>query len=195
MRFLAPLCFVTLIGCTVVEEDGGSTSSGSTGSGTPGGMTLTSAAFANGATIPYKHGYLGAGCGPGTMNVSPALSWSGAPAGTKSFVLRMVDASPSAGGFVHWVAYDIGGGQSSLGEGVGAATTSSIKQSPNSYGDPSGYGGPCPPPGETHAYTFTIYALSVPDLGLMNAANDGQVTAAMAGKTLATGQLTGNYKP
>jgi len=51
-------------------------------------------------------------------NVSPELSWKGAPDGTKSFALTMVDPEGRGGlGVFHWVAYGIPANVTSFAEG------------------------------------------------------------------------------
>jgi Raf kinase inhibitor-like YbhB/YbcL family protein len=180
MRLMLMISAMVLTACSSSPDDTSSTSSGS------------------GSTIPYKFGYdqFGGGCGPGTMNASPPLSWSGAPAGTKSFTLLVIDQTGVGKGFQHWVAYDIGGSLTSLAEGAGKPTTSSFKQGQHGYSPmPLGYAGPCPPPGETHDYEFTLYALSVDTLGVANGATEMAVKGAMAGKILGQATLTGKYKP
>ena len=115
-------------------------------------MQLTSSAFANGAPIPAK--FTGE-----SEDVSPAISWSGAPKGTKSFAVICHDpdaplVKPGTYGFVHWVLYGIPGSVSSLTE-----ADAGYVQGVNDFGN-SGYGGPMPPPGHgTHHYFFWILAL------------------------------------
>src|SRR5262249_56401003 len=66
-------------------------------------FAISSPAFAEGGTIPSKYT-----CDAGQSNPSPALTWKEAPANTKSFVLIMHDPdAPLAGGFTHWVLFDI----------------------------------------------------------------------------------------
>jgi Raf kinase inhibitor-like YbhB/YbcL family protein len=121
-------------------------------------MTLASTAFGNGEAIPAK--YTG-----DADDVSPALSWSDAPEGTRSFALICHDpdaplVKPGTYGFVHWVLYGIPGSVSDLPEGVG-----DYIQGANDFGN-VGYGGPMPPAGHgTHHYFFWLLALdSEPDL-------------------------------
>src|SRR5574341_1376193 len=101
-------------------------------------------AFANGETIPARLTADGA-------DVSPPLSWSGAPAGTKSFALIMDDPDAPAGSWVHWLVYDIPPTQTSLPAIVpGTATIEGgARHGKNSWGK-LGYGGPAPPPGPAH---------------------------------------------
>lgn len=143
------------------------------------GFVLMSPSFAEGGAIPVKFSCDGS-------DVSPALSWSGAPAETAAFALIVDD--PDARGWVHWVVFDLPGGTSgSLPEGVTAAFPS---QGLTSFGR-AGYGGPCPPSG-THHYLFTLYALSAP-LGLTGAPSAADVRSAAEPKLLAQTTLTGLY--
>jgi Raf kinase inhibitor-like YbhB/YbcL family protein len=145
------------------------------------GFVLKSPSFAEGAAIPARYSCDGA-------NVSPALTWEGAPGGTAAFALIVHD--PDARGFIHWVAFDIPGGtMGSLAEGVAAAGPP--PQGRNDFGR-AGYGGPCPP-GGTHRYVFTLYALAS-KLGLGGTPSADAVRSAMAGKILAQTALTGTYK-
>lgn len=115
-------------------------------------MTLTSSAFEHGGSIPRKH------TGEGE-DVSPALAWSNAPDGTRSFALICHDPdAPLVGagtyGFVHWVLYGIAASITTLAEGTRDYTPGS-----NNFGK-NGYGGPMPPPGHgTHHYFFWLMAL------------------------------------
>ncbi len=119
------------------------------------------------------------GCTGG--NVSPELSWSGAPAETKSFALTVFDQdAPTGSGWWHWVVVNIPANVTSLL--AGASETSGGKmpagavETRTDFGK-AGYGGPCPPAGDKpHHYIFTIYALKVPMVAL-----DAQSSGAMAG--------------
>src|ERR1043166_7400819 len=73
---------------------------------TPATFQLTSADFAAGGNLPDSVVLNGLDCHG--SNISPALHWSGAPAGTKGFALVLDDYEARGGdGFVHWAAYDI----------------------------------------------------------------------------------------
>lgn len=116
-------------------------------------MTLRSSAFEDGGPIPEK--YTGEG-----DDVSPPLSWSDAPDGTRSFAVICHDpdaplVSPGTYGFVHWVLYGIPGDVSELPEG-----TNKYSPGKNNF-DKSGYGGPMPPNGHgAHHYFFWLLALN-----------------------------------
>jgi hypothetical protein len=138
--------------------------------------------FANGGQIPARHTCEG-------QDVSPALSWHGAPAETKSYVLIVDDPDAPVGTWNHWLLYDIPASTTSLAEG-GAAGLSGK----NDFGRP-GYGGPCPPRGHgPHRYFFKIFALSAASLGLRAGATRAELDRAMRGKTLAEGQYMGRYE-
>ena len=108
------------------------------------------------------------GCSGG--NMSPPLQWSGAPAGTKSFVVTLFDpdehGDPS--GWWHWVVYDLPANVTSLPKGAGVERStvlaSGTMQGRTDLGTDA-YHGPCPDKGDPpHRYTFTVYALSVDKL-------------------------------
>jgi Raf kinase inhibitor-like YbhB/YbcL family protein len=121
-------------------------------------MTLTSTAFDNAGAIPAK--FTG-----DADDVSPAMSWTGAPDAVKSLAVICHDpdaplVKPGTYGYVHWVLYGIPGSVTELAEGV-----ADYVQGVNDFGNP-GYGGPAPPPGHgTHHYFFWVLALDAePDL-------------------------------
>jgi len=153
---------------------------------TTAAFSLTSPAFANDAAIPSKYT-----CDAGMQNPSPALAWKEAPAGTKSFALILHDPdAPLAGGFTHWVLFDIPVSTSSLPE---AFQPGSIGVSGNSGFRRAGYGGPCPPSG-VHHYHFMLSALDVATLGLQAGATKADVEKAMQGHVLGTAELVGTYQ-
>ncbi len=118
-------------------------------------LTITSDAFDAHKPIPERH------TGDGE-DVSPALSWTGVPDGTKSFAVIVHDPdAPLVDGFTHWVAYGIPGDAQGLPEGGGDG----LVQGTTSFGE-TRYNGPAPPPGHgVHHYYFWVYALDE-DLGL-----------------------------
>ena len=118
-------------------------------------MKLVSSAFDDGAAIPRRFTCDG-------ENLSPPLQWSGAPAGTLSFVLLCDDPDAPAGTWHHWAAYDIPAAVTELA--VDAAQNAKLKQAVNDFRK-VGYGGPCPPHGHgPHHYHFRLLALSTDQL-------------------------------
>ena len=114
-------------------------------------------------------------------NISPAIQWSGAPPGTKSFALTVYDLdAPTGSGWWHWVVFNIPSNVTSLAKNAGNPqanlTPAGSVQSRTDFGKP-GYGGPCPPAGDKpHRYQITVYALKVDKLPL-----DETAPAAMVG--------------
>lgn len=149
-------------------------------------FSLVSRAFAPGAVIPDRHTCTG-------EDLSPELSWSGAPEGTRTFALVCDDPDAPVGLWVHWVVYNIPSRTTALPEGVGkgAALPTDAQEGKNSWGR-TGYGGPCPPPGKPHRYFFTLYALDAP-LNLLGGGTKAQVEAAMKGHVLARTELMGTF--
>lgn len=117
-------------------------------------FTLTSNAFINNGDIPNQYAYSFGGQCKGE-NISPHLAWFGAPSGTQSFAILILD--PDGGNWVHWLQFNIPADVNELPEFVGGAEIG-IKGK-NDFGE-LGYGGPCPPSG-THRYVFTLYALDI----------------------------------
>lgn len=138
---------------------------------------LTSADIADNKRMDDRHVFAGFGCSGG--NLSPALAWSDAPAGTKSFAITAYDPdAPTGSGWWHWVVFNLPAATHALPAGAGAKGTGlpgGAVQSRTDFGAP-GYGGPCPPPGAPHRYVFTVHALDVDKLPL-----DEQSSGAMVG--------------
>ena len=149
-------------------------------------FSISSPAFTEGGSIPSKYT-----CDAGMTNPSPALSWKDAPANTQSFVLIMHDPdAPLAGGFTHWVLFDISASTTSLPENF---QPGSAGVSGNSGFRRPGYGGPCPPSG-SHHYHFMLSALDVPTLGLQAGASKADVEKAMQGHVIGTAETVGTYQ-
>ncbi len=153
-------------------------------------MQLKSPAFPDGGRIPQIYTMPGAG----GQNRSLPLIWSGAPSGTRSFALSMVDPHPVARNWVHWLVINLPPEIAALPEGAsGRAMPAGAVELHNSWGRP-GYGGPQPPPGTgDHPYVITLYALSVPALDLKPAATLAEFERALAGKVLGQARITGYY--
>lgn len=127
-------------------------------------------------------------CGGG--NVSPALSWSGAPPATKSFAVTLYD-SDASGGWWHWIVYDIPASANGFTRGTAPA---GALMGENDFGA-SAYGGACPPPGSgPHHYHFTLWALDVADTPFKGGANGKTVEAFFKAHKLATATLTAVFQ-
>jgi Raf kinase inhibitor-like YbhB/YbcL family protein len=142
---------------------------------------LISTAFEDGSAIPRRFTCDG-------QDVSPDLSWRGAPTGTAAFVLTATDQD--AHDFAHWLVYDLTGSASGgLPEGI-SGSPDAPPQGLNGFGK-IGYGGPCPPSG-THHYRFTLHALDRM-LELSGTPTLKELEPAMQGHVLEQTTLTGTY--
>jgi Raf kinase inhibitor-like YbhB/YbcL family protein len=150
-------------------------------------MEISSSAFKDGHPIPSQYT-----CDGG--NISPPLTWKGAPANTESFVLIVDDPDSPTGIWTHWTVFNVPSDVSELAEDFAKthAATPSAKDGVNSF-KKVGYGGPCPPAGKPHRYFFKIYALDIA-LDLQPGASRKDLEAAMTKHILAIGQLMGTYQ-
>ncbi len=148
----------------------------------PTPFSLVSTVFSDGGPIPTRFTCDG-------ENVSPDLTWSGAPDGTQSLALIVTD--PDARGFVHWLVYDMTGTPSGRLPVAVSLSSDGPPQGTNSFGK-RGYGGPCPPSG-THHYEFVLYALDRA-LELPGAPRIAEIQSAMGGHVIAETTLTGTYR-
>ncbi len=158
-------------------------------------LTLSSPQLGAGKTIALEQVFNGFGCTGG--NISPALAWSGAPSGTKSFALMVHDPdAPTGNGFWHWVVYDIPADSTSLPAGAGdpkrRLMPAGAVQARSDFGTP-GYGGPCPPPGKPHHYHFRLYALKVAKLDVPADATAALIGFNVNANKLAEADLMGVY--
>ena len=159
-------------------------------------FVLRSPDFRANGTLSMEQVFGGFGCTG--QNISPALNWSGAPAGTKSFALLVHDPDAPTGGagWWHWLVLNIPASATGLpkdaGKGDGSNLPAGAVQIATDFGMP-GWGGPCPPVGDkAHRYHFTLYALSVDklDVGGGSASLAGYM---VNGNTIAKTTLTGKF--
>ena len=154
---------------------------------------VTSDDITEGETLASDFVFQGFGCEGG--NVSPQLSWSGAPAETKSFVVTAYDPdAPTGSGWWHWSLLNLPAETTSLPRGAspeGSLPDQAIELR-NDYGA-VGFGGACPPPGEVHRYIFTVYALGVDSLPLDAAASNALAGFMTRANALASDSITAVY--
>lgn len=150
-------------------------------------FAIKSSAFQNGGKIPIKYT-----CD--SLDVSPSLSWTGAPAETKSFVIVCDDPDAPTGVFVHWVIFNIPKEKTGLEENTAqkGLLPEGTVQGKNDFGRNT-YMGPCPPPGKPHRYFFKLYALDI-KLPLGQQAKKSDVEKAMKDHILAETQIFGLYQ-
>ena len=151
---------------------------------------IESGSFRHNEMIPVRYTCDG-------RDISPSLTWSGIPAGTKSLVLIVDDpdapdpAAPKMT-WVHWILYNIPPEVPGLEENISAASLpAGTKEGINDWGR-TGYGGPCPPMGR-HRYFFKLYALDM-DLADLEMPTKVQVEQAFAGHIIAQTELVGVYQ-
>lgn len=149
-------------------------------------LELKSTAFEEESMIPKKYT-----CDD--QDISPPLSWSLVPNGTKSIALICDDPDAPIGTWVHWVIFNIPANVRELPENIPPQKVleTGAKQGTNDF-KKIGYGGPCPP-GGTHRYYFKLYALDT-EINLDAGITKKELLKAMEGHILAEDQLMGKYK-
>lgn len=131
-------------------------------------------------------------------NISPALSWKGAPAATKSYAVTIYDPdAPTGSGWWHWVVFNIPSSATGLLTGAADPAKNLLPagavQGNTDFGAP-GYGGPCPPKGDKpHHYMFTVYALNTDKIDVPANATAAYVGFNLHAHQLAKATLTGLY--
>ena len=148
---------------------------------------LVSSAFADGQSIPARYTCEG-------KDISPALEWSDAPRGTRSFALVCSDPDAPMGTWYHWAVFDIAAETTRLQEAYPTdARVGTTRQAVTDF-KRTGYGGPCPPKGHgVHHYHFQLMALDVATLSVSASPNCRDVERAAKGHILGETVLTGTY--
>lgn len=180
------------------------------------GFTLIIDGIKGGSPIPEQFSHCAAHNKHGG-NKRPAMHWSGAPAGTKSFAIIVVDpdvpasfelanreghtipASMARQNFYHWLQIDIPHTANALPEAPAGLCDVGISGR-NDYGASGtdrglGYDGPCPPWNDErmHHYHFTLYALDIGSLGLKEGFSGKQAMAAIGKHIIAKTEVVGTY--
>lgn len=160
------------------------------------GFRLASREIEAGGTIDARFEYDGFDCAG--ANESPALDWSGAPEGTRSFALTLYDPdAPTGSGWWHWVVIDIPVHASGLNANAGAVDGKLLpegaRQLRNDFGQ-VGYGGVCPPRGDrAHRYVFTLHALKVAKLDIPDDASAALAGFMIHGNSLGSARFSARY--
>lgn len=169
---LLPLLLGLSAGCGGSGRPSGSSS----GPSVPESLTVTSAVWTTDRPIgpPY-------GCARnGDRGTSPPVSWTAAP-DARYYAITVID--PDAHDFVHWAALNLPATTTELPAGASGALPAPAQELRNTFGG-TGYAAPCPPPGQTHHYVLTVYALRDKATGL------GDLSTV----AVATGRLTTTYR-
>jgi hypothetical protein len=154
-----------------------------------GSFTVTSDDVADGQPMDprFAHGSAGG------QNVSPQLSWTGFPDGTRSFVVTCLDPdAPTGSGFWHWSAVNLPTSVTSLATGADLPGDAFCVR--NDFGEPE-YGGPAPPPGDRpHRYIFVVHAVDVERLDVTPQASPAVVAFNLAFHTLARAAIRPTFQ-
>ena len=158
----------------------------------PATFTLKSADVTDGEPLAVDFSVDGA-------DVSPHLAWSGAPDGTRSFVVSCFDPdAPTPSGYWHWTVVDVPADVTSLERGAGGVGGSGLPAGAfhvASDGGRLGFEGAGPPPGDhPHRYVFAVHALDVPTLGLSEANSPVHVAFHVYFHVLARATLTATFQ-
>ncbi len=151
-------------------------------------LMLASPAIPPGAEIPRQYTCDG-------TDLSPPLTWSGVPEGTRSLVVVVEDPDAPSGVFRHWAAFDIPVSSHSLDAGYSAnRPAAGFHEARNDFGK-VGYSGPCPPHGHGfHHYHFRLLAVSRPTLDLKPSASAHDVLRAAQPFAIQQTELVGTYR-
>ena len=149
-------------------------------------LTLSSPSFSNSGDIAKKFTCEGA-------DISPQLSWTDPPAGTKSFALLVDDPDAPVGNWNHWTLWNLPPSARGLSEGMSkeARLPDGSQQGLNDFRK-TGYNGPCPPAGKPHRYYFKLFALDA-KLDLKAGSGKPELEAAIKGHILAQAESMGRF--
>jgi Raf kinase inhibitor-like YbhB/YbcL family protein len=152
-------------------------------------FTLESADVRQGAPVPEAHVYAGG-------NRSPQLSWRGAPAGARSFVVTCFDPdAPTPSGFWHWVLVDLPADVTTLDAGAADGNLPANAFHVRNDGGGKSFMGAAPPQGDMpHRYFFAVHAVGEESLGVDSDASPAVVSFNLAFKTLARAVIHGTYQ-
>jgi len=152
-------------------------------------MTLTSADIHPGGVIAPAQIY--PRCGG--QNISPQLSWSKPPYGTRSLVLTMIDLDVKPSLWSHWIVVDLPLSVRGLPRGA-ASLPAPARAIASNFGD-AAYGGPCPPAGTgVHRYQFTIWAMPAASTAIAPDARADEIAPTLAKTALDKASFTGTAK-
>ena len=160
-------------------------------------FTLASKDIAEGEFMSKAQEFNGFGCTGGDL--SPQLTWSGVPEGTKSFAITAYDPdAPTGSGWWHWQIVNIPHTVTEIAAGAGSTkkelAPAGSMQIANDFGY-RGFGGACPPEGHgIHHYRFTVHALSVEKLELPEEASGALTGYMINANTIATSTIESLYK-
>ncbi|WP_316314647.1 YbhB/YbcL family Raf kinase inhibitor-like protein [Clavibacter michiganensis] len=153
---------------------------------------LTSPDFADGAALPQS----ARGGGQGGEDRSPTLTWTGAPAAPRSYVLTAyAPDAPTGSGFWHWAVRGIPASTTALPAGAGDPESGLLPEGAvtlHNDARATGFFGATPPAGHgTHRYFFTVTALDVESLDIPEGATPAMLGFLMLPHVIGRAQLMG----
>ena len=157
---------------------------------------LSSPTIKPNSTLNDAQVFSGVGCTG--QNISPALTWTPGPAGTKSYAVTVYDPdAPTGSGWWHWVVYNLPANTTSLAENAGTANSTSLPagtvQGRTDFGS-AGFGGACPPVGDKpHRYIFTVHALKTEKIEVPADATAALIGYMINANRLAKASFTAKY--
>ena len=157
-------------------------------------LQLSSAGFADGGLLAARYGgNISSNPNCSGLNLSPSLTWSNAPAGTRSFAILMVDPEGRRGlGVNHWVAYGIAASVLGFAEGEAADEASAKFVHGVGTRGVDVYTGPCAPPGTgLHHYVITLIATDLAPDALPRGLTREELLTRLDGHSLAASSLVG----
>ena len=156
------------------------------------GMQVSSTSFADGGVISTLHVNDTSNCGG--KGVSPQVSWSNLPAGTKSVAVLLADPDGALGlGVSHWVAYNIAADRGQLKQGEGQTDGHGATLGKNVSGA-TAYRGPCPPVGDVpHHYILSVVATDLEPSALPTGLTRDDLLSALKGHALGGQSVVGRY--
>ncbi|ATC96773.1 YbhB/YbcL family Raf kinase inhibitor-like protein [Pseudoalteromonas tunicata] len=160
-------------------------------------FTLSSQDIATGKLMAKTHEFNGFGCSGDDL--SPHLTWSNVPEGTKSFAITAYDPdAPTGSGWWHWQVVNIAKDVRALPRGAGSVKSTLLGENAHQVGNDYGvkaFGGACPPIGHgVHHYRFTIHALSVEKLDLPSDASGALAGYMINANTIASSTIEALYQ-
>jgi Raf kinase inhibitor-like YbhB/YbcL family protein len=157
------------------------------------GFTVTSTTLNEGDTLGLDQmsGIFGV---PGGKDISPQLSWSGAPPDTKGYAVTIYDPdAPTGCGFWHWAVATLPADVNELPEGAGDDAGTGLPPGVIQYRNDAGgarFLGAAPPADHpTHRYFINVYALDTDDLGVPADASNALVGFNLFAHTIARAQM------
>jgi Raf kinase inhibitor-like YbhB/YbcL family protein len=158
-------------------------------------FSVQSSSWQDGQTMKNDYVYNAFGCTGG--NISPEISWSNPPQGTRSFAITVYDPdAPTGSGWWHWTLFNIPANVSEIQEEASsypAKLPNGVVQGRTDFGKP-GYGGACPPVGDKpHHYILTVFALKTDKIDLKEDSSGALVGYYLNQNALAKASLTARY--